>query len=162
MNGRVTMETITVEPHYEIPVKGTFLKNMNFQKYPFEQLFLTVEVEGIDDINSIVFVPDLEASGIDSLVNIPGWRLVSNDSQITEHRYPDGKSYSRYVFSITIERYFLSSFLKTIFPVLIITTIAMLAFWMSPTNLPQESDLAHQHFWQQSRPISMPQTNCPQ
>ncbi|MEM3172451.1 MAG: hypothetical protein QXE82_02810 [Candidatus Nitrosotenuis sp.] len=135
MNGRVTTETITVEPHYyEIRVKGTFLKNMNFQKYPFEQLFLTVEVEGIDDINSIVFVPDLEASGIDSLVNIPGWRLVSNDSKITEHQYPDGKSYSRYVFSMTIERHFLSSFLKTIFPVLIITTIAMLAFWMSPTN----------------------------
>lgn len=135
MNGRVTTETVTIEPHYyEIRVKGTFLKNMNFQKYPFEQLFLTIEVEGIDDINSVVFVPDVSASGIDDLVNIPGWRLVSNDSQITEHHYPDGKSYSRYIFSMTIERHFFSSFLKTIFPVIIITTIAMLAFWMSPTN----------------------------
>ncbi|MEM3008214.1 MAG: hypothetical protein QXW37_07955 [Candidatus Nitrosotenuis sp.] len=135
MNGRVATETITVEPHYyEIRVKGTFLKNMNFQKYPFEQLSLTIEVEGLDDINYVVFVPDVDTSGIDELVNIPGWRLVSNDSQIVEHHYPDGKSYSRYVFSMTIERHFLSSFLKTIFPVIIITTIAMLAFWMSPTN----------------------------
>ncbi|CAE6487840.1 MAG: hypothetical protein QXE84_04890 [Candidatus Nitrosotenuis sp.] len=135
MNGRVTTEVLTVEPnYYEVRVKGNFLKNMNFQKYPFEQLFLTVEVEGIDDIDKMVFVPDADATGIDKLVNIPGWRLVSSDSTITEHQYPDEKSYSRYIFSITIERFFLSSFLKTIFPVLIITTIAMLAFWMSPTN----------------------------
>jgi len=38
------------------------------------------------------------------------------------------------VFSLEIERFPLSSFLKTIFPIIIITTIAMLAFWMSPTN----------------------------
>jgi len=135
MNGRVTTEVLTVEPnYYEVRVKGTFLKNMSFQKYPFEQLFLTVEVEGTDDINKMVFVPDVTATGIDNLVNIPGWRLISSDSAVTEHQYPDGKSYSRYVFSFTIERFFLSSFLKTIFPILIITTIAMLAFWMSPTN----------------------------
>lgn len=135
MNGRVTTEVLAVEPdYYEMRVKGSFLKNMNFQKYPFEQLFLTVEVEGIEDAGSVVFVPDAKATGIDSLVNIPGWRLVSSDSTVTTHQYPDEKSYSRYIFSITIERFFLSSFLKTIFPVLIITTIAMLAFWMSPTN----------------------------
>jgi hypothetical protein len=135
MNGRVTTEVLAVEPdYYEVRVKGNFLKNMNFQKYPFEQLLLTVEVEGVNDITSTVFVPDTQSTGIDKLVNIPGWRLVSSDSSVTVHQYPDDKSYSRYIFSVTIERFFLSSFLKTIFPILIITTIAMLAFWMSPSN----------------------------
>ncbi|MFB5623044.1 MAG: hypothetical protein ACE5RH_03530, partial [Nitrosarchaeum sp.] len=95
---------------------------------------LTVEIEGVDDLDSFEFVPDLEESGVDALVNIPGWNLKSTDSDISVHKYSDGKEFSRYVFSLEIERFPLSSFLKTIFPIIIITTIAMLAFWMSPTN----------------------------
>jgi hypothetical protein len=135
MNGRATIEPIVVEPHYyEARVKGTFLKNMDFHQYPFEKLNLTIEVEGIEPVNQIVFVPDYDASGIDDLINIPGWNLTGDSAIVTEHQYLDGNSYSRYIFSLTIERFFLSSFLKTIFPVVIITTIAMLAFWMSPTS----------------------------
>lgn len=135
MNGKATMETITVEPHYyEMRVKGTFLKNMDFHQYPFEQLYLTIEVEGIDDANNLVLVADDEHSGVDGLVNIPGWNLLGFTSDTATHFYPDGKEFSRYVYTMTLERFFVSSFLKTIFPILIITTIAMLAFWMSPTN----------------------------
>lgn len=135
MNGKATMETITVEPHYyEMRVKGTFLKNMDFHQYPFEQLYLTIEVEGIDDVNNLVLVADDEHSGVDGLVNIPGWNLLGFASDTSTHFYPDGKEFSRYVYTMTLERFFVSSFLKTIFPILIITTIAMLAFWMSPTN----------------------------
>lgn len=135
MNGKATTETITVEPHYyEMRVKGTFLKNMDFHQYPFEQLYLTIEVEGIDDANNLVLVSDDEHSGVDGLVNIPGWNLLGFTSDTTTHSYPDGKEFSRYVYTMTLERFFVSSFLKTIFPILIITTIAMLAFWMSPTN----------------------------
>jgi hypothetical protein len=135
MNGRTTIEPITVEPHYyEARVKGTFLKNMDFHQYPFEKLPLTIEVEGIETLDKIVFTPDYDAGGIDAFVNIPGWNLSDSTSTVKTHQYYDGNSYSRYIFSFTIERYPLSSFLKTIFPVVIITTIAMLAFWMSPTN----------------------------
>jgi hypothetical protein len=133
MNGKATIEPITVEPHYyEARVKGTFLNNMDF--HPFEQIHLTVEVEGLDERQSLVLVADRNESGIDSLINIPGWNLVEMTQNVLVHGYPDGKEYSRYVFTMTIERFFLSSFLKTIFPIIIITTIAMLAFWMSPSN----------------------------
>lgn len=134
MNGRATVEPIKVEPHYyEARVKGNFLKNMDFRQYPFEQLYLTIEVEGIKEIEQLILDADPD-SGIDPLVNIPGWSLAGSRQDIVTHQYPDGKVYSRYVYTITIERYFFSSFLKTIFPVIIITTIAMLAFWMSPSN----------------------------
>lgn len=134
MNGKTTSEPITVEPHYyEARVKGTFLKNMDFHQYPFEQLYLTVEIEGLDDSSNLVLVAD-NHSGVDDLVNIPGWNLVDVTQDTTTHKYPDGKEYSRYVYTMAIERFFVSSFLKTIFPVMIITTIAMLAFWMSPSN----------------------------
>lgn len=135
MNGKATMEPITVEPHYyEARVKGTFLNNLDFHQYPFEQLHLTVVVEGIDGRGDLILVADKDESGVDKLINIPGWHLVDNTQDILVHQYPDGKEYSRYVYTMTIERFFVSSFLKTIFPVIIITTIAMLAFWMSPSN----------------------------
>ncbi len=135
MNGKAVLEPITVEPHYyEARVKGTFLNNLDFHQYPFEQLHLTVAVEGMDERENLILVADREESGIDGLISIPGWNLIGSTQDVTVHKYPDEKEYSRYVYTMTIERFFISSFLKTIFPVVIITTIAMLAFWMSPSN----------------------------
>jgi len=135
MNGKATVEPITVDKnYYEARVKGVFQKNMDFRNYPFEKILLTVEIEGIEDMKSFEFVPDLEETGVDDLVNIPGWNLKSTNSDVSIHKYSDGAEFSRYVFSLEMERFPLSSFLKTMLPVIIITTIAMLAFWMSPTN----------------------------
>lgn len=135
MNGKATMEQVSLEEnYYEVRVKGVFQKNMDFRSYPFEKILLTVEIEGVEDNSSFEFIPDIKESGVDNLVNIPGWNLKSTNSDISIHEYSDGTEFSRYVFSLEIERFPLSSFLKSIFPVIIITTIAMLAFWMSPTN----------------------------
>ncbi len=143
MNGLSTkVEVSRLEPNYwEARIKGTFLKNMDFRNYPFDKHDLTVEVEGFDTIQNLTFVPDTRASGFDSLINVPGWNLVGSHSEVITHAYPDD-SYARYIFSFTIERAALSSFLKTILPVIIITVIAMLAFWMSPTNFPPRIGLA--------------------
>ncbi len=139
---RTTVEPSRIEPdYYEARVKGTFIKNMDFRQYPFDTQLVTIEIEGFDTVDKLVFVPDYEATGYDELINVPGWALGEGRSEVVEHRYPDG-TYSRYVFTFTIERAPLSSFLKTIFPVLIITTIAMLAFWMSPTNFAPRIGLA--------------------
>jgi hypothetical protein len=140
MNAKV--EPSRIEPnYYEVRVKGTFLKNMDFRNYPFDTQQVTVEVEGFDTTDKLVFVPDTAASGYDSLVNVPGWNLGETKSSVVVHRYPD-QSFSRYIFSFDIQRAPLSSFLKSIFPVVIITTIAMLAFWMSPTNFAPRIGLA--------------------
>jgi hypothetical protein len=139
---RITVEPSRVETNYwEARVKGTFLKNMDFRNYPFDKQQATVEVEGFETVDKLVFVPDTETSGFDYLINVPGWNLGESHSDVVVHNYPDG-SYSRYVFEFEIERAPLSSFLKTVFPILIITTIAMLAFWMSPTNFAPRIGLA--------------------
>lgn len=140
MNAKI--EPSRIEPHYyEVRVKGTFLKNMDFRNYPFDTQQVTVEVEGFETTDKLVFIPDTAASGYDSLVNVPGWNLGKTEQSVIVHQYPD-QSYSRYIFSFDIQRAALSAFLKTIFPVIIITTIAMLAFWMSPTNFPPRIGLA--------------------
>lgn len=139
----VKIEPSRIEPnYYEVRVKGTFLKNMDFRNYPFDTQEVTIEVEGFEPIDKLVFVPDNGgSSGYDSMVNVPGWNLGKTQQNVIVHNYPD-KSYSRYIFSFDIKRAELSAFLKTIFPVVIITTIAMLAFWMSPTNFTSRIGLA--------------------
>ena len=140
MNARI--EPNRIEPnYYEARVKGTFLKNMDFRNYPFDTQQVTIEVEGFDTADQLVFVPDTASSGYDGLINVPGWNLGETKSDVIVHQYPD-QSFSRYIFSFDIQRSPLSAFLKTIFPVLIITTIAMLAFWMSPTNFAPRIGLA--------------------
>jgi len=139
---RFTADPMRIEPsYYEARVRGTFIKNMDFRNYPFDRQQVTIEVEGFETVDRLVFVPDEQASGFDGLINVPGWNLGGSRSDVTVHEYPDSK-YSRYVFTFVIERAALSSFLKTIFPVIIITTIAMLAFWMSPTNFVPRIGLA--------------------
>jgi hypothetical protein len=140
MNAKVDVSRVEAN-YYETRVKGTFLKNMDFRNYPFDKQQISVEVEGFDTVDKLVFVPDTQASGYDSLINVPGWHLGETHQNVIVHQYPDS-AYSRYIFSFDIERAALSSFLKTIFPVLIITTIAMLAFWMSPTNFAPRIGLA--------------------
>ena len=140
MNARIEPSQLTSN-YYEVRVKGTFLKNMDFRNYPFDTQQVTVEVEGFTTVDKLVFEPDTASSGYDNLVNVPGWKLGDIKQDVIVHKYPD-QSYSRYIFSFNIERSPLSSFLKTIFPVIIITTIAMLAFWMSPTNFAPRIGLA--------------------
>jgi hypothetical protein len=138
----IKIDTSKVEHTYwEARVKGTFLKNMDFRNYPFDKHGLTIEVEGFDMLENTTFVADDKASGFDSLINMPGWNLGGAHAEVIEHHYPDG-TYARYVFTFTIERAVLSSVLKIILPIIIITTIAMLAFWMSPTNFAPRIGLA--------------------
>ena len=122
MNARVEPSRLETN-YYEVRVKGTFLKNMDFRDYPFDTQQVTIEVEGFKTIDELVFTPDNAASGYDSLVNVPGWNLGESSSEIIAHEYPD-LTFSRYIFSFDIQRSPLSSFLKTILPVIIITTIA--------------------------------------
>lgn len=143
MNGKASIEPITIEKnYYEARVKGTFLKNLDFHSYPFEQHTITVEIESDQETNKFTFIPDIEETAVDNLVNFPGWHLKQSKSEVLEHEYSDGKLYSRYVFSLDVERFFVSSFLKTLLPIIIITTIAMLAFWMSPSNFAPRIGLA--------------------
>jgi hypothetical protein len=137
-----TVTPSQVKPnYYEARVKGTFVKNMDFRQYPFDTQKLTVEVEGFEPVEKLVLKPDTASSGFDDLINVPGWTLGGSSSQVVDHHYREG-TFSRYVFTFELERTPLSSFLKTVFPIMIITTIAMLAFWMSSAHLAARMGLA--------------------
>lgn len=69
-----------------------------------------------------------------------GWNLGGFQTAVTEHSYGE-ETFSRFVFSVDLERPLLSSFIKTVVPLAVITTISLLAFFMAPQNFAQRITL---------------------
>ena len=144
MNGRSSsIDVIKSEDGYlEVRVRGTFIKSLNFKDYPFDSHKLTIEIEDKSaSLNELIFVPDYNESGIDPKINIAGWSIEDWSLESAEHNYPGDENFSRLVFSFTIGRSALSSVLKSIVPIMIITCIAMLAFLVAPSNYGQRISL---------------------
>ncbi|MGF3536511.1 MAG: hypothetical protein ACQXXE_06600 [Candidatus Bathyarchaeia archaeon] len=69
-----------------------------------------------------------------------GWEIGNFETFVTEHSYGD-ETYSRFVFSISLKRPAVSSFIKSVLPIAVITTISLLAFFISPQNFAQRIGL---------------------
>lgn len=128
--------------YLEYRVKGDFITSFDFTRYPFESHDLPVELEHKQlNMSALVYEADVEGSAIEPTATVAGWNLGGFGTAITEHSY-GGDVYSRFVFSVTIARPMISSFIKSVLPVSVITAISLLAFFMSPQNFSQRIALA--------------------
>lgn len=128
------------EGYLEYRVKGEFIKTFDFTRYPYETHTLTVELEHKNlDVSQLSFAVD-PTSAVDENVNVAGWEIGDFETTVTEHSYGD-EVYSRFVFSISLKRPVLSAFVKSVLPVTVITTISLLAFFISPQNFGQRIGL---------------------
>lgn len=144
MNGKASSIDIIEnrDGFLDIRVRGTFLKTPNFKDFPFDNHRLTVEIEDKSStLEDLRFIPDKEESGIDQEINIAGWSIQGWTVESVEHTYPGNLAFSRLVFSFVIGRSTLSSVLKSIVPIAIITCIAMLAFFVAPSDYGQRISL---------------------
>jgi len=146
-----------VEPHYfEQKVIGHFHGPMNFENFPFEQLVLQIIIEpGIQkqdepvqhdepehqdiepehqDIGQVNFVLDPKSS-IDPQATVPGFSIgeFSLEKSVHVHEGIEQEVFSRIVFSFNIERSSYGSFLTSILPATMITSLALLTFYI-PSN----------------------------
>jgi len=143
INGAPTMYVVEVnetQGYLEYRVRGDFIKTFDFSQYPFETHELAVEIEHKNlDVNSLVFEQD-STSNIDPEASVAGWNLGGFQTSVTEHSYGE-ETFSRFVFSVDLQRPALSSFIKTVLPIAVITTISLLAFFMAPQNFAQRITL---------------------
>ncbi len=122
-------------------VRGDFLKPFDFSRYPFEVHDLSVTIEH-KNLNSTALVYTLDPdSNVDPGVNIIGWNLIRFQDQIIEHKLI-GNSFSDYQFEIQVGRPILSSIVKNVFPITVITVISLLTFFIAPQNFGQRISLA--------------------
>ena len=144
MNGPVAefkpIEENETGGYVEYRIKGDFIKTFDFTKYPFETHTLTIELEHKElDISRLRYVAD-QNSTIDEAANIAGWEIGGYNATEIEHSYGD-ETYSRFIFSIQLRRPMLSSFVKSVLPIIVITTISLLTFFISPQNFGQRIGL---------------------
>ena len=128
---------------YEHRVRGTFINTMDFRDFPFEKIKLKVDIEPVTPWNADRVLLQVDpASGIDSTANVPGWFVTEPNFSINTKTYGTSQEeYSRYTAEYTIERSPLGSFLKIIFPVLIVLTISFIAY-LIPENFDVSSVFA--------------------
>ena len=128
---------------YEHRVRGTFVNTMDFRDFPFEKIQLKVDIEPVTPWNTDRVLLQVDpASGIDSTANVPGWFVTDPNFSINTKTYGTSQEeYSRYTAEYTIERSPLGSFLKIIFPVLIVLTISFIAY-LIPENFDVSSVFA--------------------
>ena len=128
---------------YEHRVRGTFVNTMDFRDFPFEKIQLKVDIEPVTPWNTDRVLLQVDpASGIDSTANVPGWFVTEPNFSINSKTYGTSQEeYSRYTAEFTIERSPLGSFLKIIFPVLIVLTISFIAY-LIPENFDVSSVFA--------------------
>ncbi|MEM2249385.1 MAG: hypothetical protein QXP16_01665 [Candidatus Bathyarchaeia archaeon] len=126
--------------YVEYRIKGDFIKTFDFTDYPFETHTLTIELEHKElDVSSLRYIAD-QNSTVDEAINVAGWEIGGYNATETEHSY-GGEIFSRFIFNIQLRRPMLSSFVKSVLPIIVITTISLLTFFISPQNFGQRIGL---------------------
>ena len=142
INGAPSKYEITAEPeegYLEYRVRGDFIKTFDFTHYPFENQDLSIQLEH-KHFNSSQLIYFSENAQIDPEATVTGWNIVNFEPIIDEHSYGN-ESYSRFSSKLILERPVVSAFIKSVLPISVITTIALLAFFVSPTNFAQRIGL---------------------
>jgi hypothetical protein len=120
-----------IEEHYmEKRIRGTFFNNLDFHNFPFETIDLKVVAEPARPwtIHKATLHVS-ETAGVDPDANIPGYDLGTERVHIETHMYEtEEETYERYVANFPVEKSALGSFLKIIFPVLIVVAISFVAY----------------------------------
>jgi len=115
----------------EYRAKGDFVKTFDCSRYPFDSHRLAVEVEHKNmNTSYLVYTPDPDSS-VDGGVNVVGFDLKGFETSVVEHAF-SGTVFSKFVFDVTASRPVMSSFIKSVLPISIITSISLLAFFIPP------------------------------
>ncbi len=137
-NGRATAIDKLIDSPTEkfYRVQAALAENIDLKNYPFDSHSLTIALEDkINTVEQLVYHADPKNAGVDPGVILVGWNLKGFDQIVATHYYaPYDETYSRYVFSIQIERIFLASILKTFLPVLFIVIVGLLALFIHETD----------------------------
>ena len=144
VNGEPTVKELIVEEETRrtillYKVKGDFITQFELGKYPFDSHSIEILVDYPFTPEELNFEPN--AIAYDEMI-IVGWDYLGIESRVEEHVYLEGENPNPLaVFSINIRRPLLSTILKNIMPITVISSIALLTFLISASNPAQRIGL---------------------
>lgn len=128
-------------------VSATVTKFWDVRRFPLDNHIMTIEIEDSQDEDfKQVYLADKDNSKYDPQVQVPGWDIKMGKGEIASHLYTTNygditlptnseSSYSRFIYSLFIERPGYEYFLKMFLSVFVATLISFLAFLIKPTDL---------------------------
>jgi hypothetical protein len=141
MNGRgYSVEKQEDEPAYKVfRVKGELTTNMNLRSFPFDRHRLQILVEDklVPD-TGLQYVPDPQRTALHGDMVLAGWHIDPGRARgtVASVAYPVfSQSFSRYTFTVNLERPPLSAFLKGLLPALLIVLSGLLSMFMGPDKI---------------------------
>ena len=137
VNGAITDRSnlYITDNWYNERIQGKFFTTMDFHSYPFTEIDLDVIIEFSQTNDELAtFSVDPVLSYVFEGIFIPGWTIIDSDFTTTHQEYFELGSFPRYTASYTVESPFLSSFLASIFPILVIGVMAMVTFFYDPAT----------------------------
>lgn len=114
--------------------QGTFRNQFDLQNYPFHRLELKIifEPNYPYDVDKIKIIP-ISANHSDDIIVLEGdLKDTESKSEITHHPHGD---YSRYIVTYLLFPTLTHGILKVMFPIIVLSGIAVLAFWISPEQI---------------------------
>jgi len=140
VNGRdLIFSDELIEPdHYETRVQGEFFSKFDYKAFPFQTIVLSMKMEMTVgyEANRVIFKP-YDEDPVDPSIIQHGWTLVGSELTEKIHTYPDGAQYSRLIANFKVSHEPAGVALSTIFPVTIITAIAMFIFFIPHNFTPR-------------------------
>lgn len=145
-----TMESTKVladRPTFKLlRVLGKFKSAPNLRNYPFDsqdlKIVLEDDVHGIDQLR---FSVDKERTQLGRGFRALGWQVMQLEARSLSQSYPDRFEnddlyYSRYVFTLTLERFATSAAFKVFVPAFVIVLISLLGMWVPPEEMEVRSN----------------------
>ncbi len=134
MNGRAASidKIIDEEDEKFYRIQANLNSPVNLRSFPFDnqEMQMIIEDKKITR-DSLIYVPNIEESGVDESISFTGWQLGQWTAEEKTHDYPVyDEEYSQYIFTIPIYRIALNSFIKTFLPVFFIVLVMLASFFM--------------------------------
>jgi hypothetical protein len=149
-NGRVTSKTGVSKHTYgtqnyvSCRVLATITKFWDLRRFPLDDHTLELQIEDSDmDTRVAVFDADVDNANTSPDLHVPGWTVTAHRSRVITQTYstnygdvslPQGRpaTYSRYIFSIDVERPGYGRFLRVFFGLFISVLVAFTSFHVRP------------------------------
>lgn len=128
-------------------VKATFRGRFNLQMYPFDSQTLPIVLEDSELVRErMTFIVDgsqgRPETWLETSVQIPDWRIDGVQAFVDLHHYDTAfglgaqpqnarQTYSRFSFTVRLQRFFIPHLIKFIIPLLVIAGMAYLVFWIN-------------------------------
>jgi len=139
MNGRGTSISKDIDTPTEkfYRIQGTFTSPVDLERYPFDKQTIRIVLEDkLKTAGELAYVADGSGSGVDGSSISPGWNIGDWNASVDEHYYaPYNETYSRYTFTVGIERVKLNALLKTFVPLFFIMFITLASLYLPPDEM---------------------------